>query len=168
MILKITSIALFFILIFGCSEEKDTTNLIIVRHAEKNTATDQFNPKLTARGKKRARKLRTILDSMEINAIYSTTFDRNMQTVMPLAAHKGMDIQSYTKDHWKTLLDSIPSKHPSGNVLICSHSDIIFPMIRHLGIQTERDHLDEDEYDKIFIITDLQNSAELKVRTYSP
>ncbi len=168
MIFRTASIALLLLLFLGCSEEKDTTNLILVRHAEKNTATNNFDPELTAQGKKRARKLRTILDSLEISGIYSTPFDRNMQTVMPLAAHKGMDIQSYSKKHWKTLLDSIPSKHPRGNVLICSHGDIIFPMIRHLGIQTDRDQLDDNEYDKIFIVTDIEGSPKLTVDTYSP
>jgi phosphohistidine phosphatase SixA len=151
------------VFIFSCSSEVDHSKIIFVRHAEKDALDSGSNPKLTPQGVERAKKLRSVLDTLPISTIFSTSYDRNIQTVMPLAAQNGIDIQLYERDSWSSLLDTLPSSFAGESVLICGHGDQIFEMIKFLGGQTERKQLEKNEYDKIFILKEIQREPKLEI-----
>lgn len=157
---------LLTLLLLSCSQKEDHTTLIWVRHAEKDTLDLSPNPGLTAEGKMRAKNLRSALDSLNISAVFSTEFDRNIQTVMPLAADQGLDIRLYKRDSWPSLLDTLPSYFRDETILICGHGDQILNMIAYLGAPTERKHLDKNEYDKIFILRQARTKPQLQTILY--
>ncbi|MCG6884115.1 MAG: histidine phosphatase family protein [Silicimonas sp.] len=63
------------------------TKLIILRHA------DRDGEMLSTEGRARAQALVAALESVPIDAIYSPRIDRNIDTVAPLAAARGLEIQ---------------------------------------------------------------------------
>jgi len=152
--------------VFGCSDQKDLTTIIWLRHAEKDTIENSSDPKLTPEGRNRARKLASVLDSIPISTIFSTPYKRNLQTVMPLAADKGIDIQIYERDSWSSLLDTLPSSFQGQSLLICGHRDQIFEMIQYLGVPTDRNKLEKNEYNKLFILRNAHSSPQLEISTY--
>ncbi len=159
-------IFIFVLLVFGCSDSKDPTTIIWVRHAEKDTIDSGSDPILTPEGRERAKNLASVLDSIPISTIFSTSYKRNLQTVMPLAADKGVDIQIYERDSWSSLLDTLPSSFAGQSLLICGHGDQIFEMIQYLGVQTDRNQLDKNEYDKLFILRNAHSAPQLEISTY--
>ena len=82
-------------------ESQATTTIIFVRHAEKEISNFEDDPELTSEGKKRVFELTRQLKDADvvagIDAIYSTSFKRNMQTAQPIARALGLNINIYEK-----------------------------------------------------------------------
>jgi phosphohistidine phosphatase SixA len=156
----------FLFLLLSCSESKQPMNIYWVRHAEKDLKDTSNNPPLTAKGRERAIDLRNLLDTQKIAAIYSTSYDRNIQTVMPLASDQGLDIQSYEANQWQTMIDTVPRSFAGKTIIICGHSNNILPMIQSFGITTERDELDHEEYGTIHLLKGINRDPKLVILEY--
>ena len=72
---------------------QDSKTVILVRHAEKCTE-PASDPGLTTLGQERAQALRRTLVDLSIEAIYSTPYERTLQTVQGLA--EDQDFLRYT------------------------------------------------------------------------
>jgi 2,3-bisphosphoglycerate-dependent phosphoglycerate mutase len=136
--------ALIFVLVFFCSTAFAQTTFILVRHAEKEaTGTD---PGLTKEGEERAESLVKLLEKQNIDAIYSTNFNRTKNTIKPLAESKGLEVQLYEKQPDITRL--------KGTVVICGHSNTI-PALANLLIGKEQfETFDDKDFGNILIIKD--------------
>tara|TARA_B100000780_G_scaffold83923_1_gene57391 strand:+ start:979 stop:1455 length:477 start_codon:yes stop_codon:yes gene_type:complete len=69
------------------------TRLILLRHAERN------NLNLTKQGRARAKLLVHVLADVHIDAIYSPRLKRNLDTVLPLAAARGLNVRYLPTDN---------------------------------------------------------------------
>lgn len=87
--LFIMSVSLFSF----CSFAVDSYSIYLVRHAEK--LTDLKNPALTTCGTTRAEQLANMLSKTAITSIYSTSYQRTMQTAKPLATQQSITIKTY-------------------------------------------------------------------------
>lgn len=154
------------LVLLGCAEKADRTKIIWVRHAEKDTTEASGDPKLTIQGEQRARKLRAFLDTFQLASIYSTPKNRCLQTVMPTAADRGMDIQYYARDNWSSFLDTLPESYANRATLICGHRDQLYKMIEYMGLEVQREPLTAKEYDKIFILSGVDSNPRLEVINY--
>jgi len=131
---------------------QETTTFILVRHAEKADDGTR-NPPLTNAGSTRANNLLEMLKMADIGAIYSTDYKRTQQTVAPLAAEKGMDIQSYGWKDPKGLLASLLEKHAGGIVVISGHSNTT-PTVANILLGNEKlAQFDDSDYGNILIVT---------------
>jgi broad specificity phosphatase PhoE len=127
-----------------------TTTFILLRHAE--TSGGGSNPALSTAGMARADELRRMLGPLSINAIYSTNFNRTMQTVQPVAAEKGLTTQQYDPFTPAPLIDQSLENHPKGVVLIVGHSNTVPAFLNAMtGTNTYTD-LPESEYDNLYIV----------------
>lgn len=144
-------ITLFASALVSCENEREQTTIYLVRHAEKDTTVDQYNPPLIAEGIERAERLADELDQEKIKYIYSTKFDRTINTVKPLSKAVNEKIHIYEYHKWQTMLDSL--KAIPGNHLICGHSDNLLPMIEYLGTSVGKEKLGHQEYDNLFKVT---------------
>lgn len=133
-----------------CIDHSEETIIYLVRHAEKDTTDQTKNPPLTEEGKQRAEKLTDILAKYKIEGIYSTKYDRNINTVRAIAENNNIEIQNYEWYNWKPLLREVKSK--KGIYLICGHGDIILPMIDFLNGEKPLQELGHHEYDNLFKI----------------
>lgn len=157
---------IFLFIVFSCTSDQPTTNLYIVRHAEKVKTDTTDNPGLTEVGAQRANRLVAELEGVALDGIFSTPYERNLATVRPLAAAKGLDIQIYEPLGFQSMLDSL--KGQSGkNYLICGHSNTVMPMIGYLGAEKPAEALEENEYGKLFKVrTQGKGGPTLEVKTY--
>src|SRR5688572_14758185 len=91
-------IALFLVILLAVSvqslAQNQITTFILVRHAEKGEDGTK-DPDLSEEGKQRAIRLADMLSKTSITAIYSTSFKRTRNTVVPLANAKSLEIFSY-------------------------------------------------------------------------
>jgi broad specificity phosphatase PhoE len=130
-------------------EQGSITTLFLVRHAEK-AGTVWEDPPLTPAGTARADELAYILKHVELDAVFSTSFLRTKNTVLPSAKQKGLDVKLYKpndKDFLKNVLDAFPG----GAVLIVGHSNTIPRLANELAGRSDFSDLDDAIYDNLFI-----------------
>lgn len=150
--MKVSALSVLILSIFmllACSSEKGMT-VYLVRHAEKDLQDTTQNPSLTPDGLARSQRLRDLLANEPVTAIYSTGFDRNLNTVKPLADAKNLDIETYEWHDWRPMIRKIKRSEPGQNLVICGHGDNLLPMIDDLGGIRPVESLGDYEYDKIF------------------
>lgn len=132
-------------------EEGDITTIILIRHAEK-LSDGTNNPDLSPEGKDRALKLQTKFAQAGITAIYSTPYQRTMNTVTPLSKTLGIDIQEYNPSD-KNFIQSIYRQNMGNTILVSGHSNTTpFAVNSLIGEEKYKD-IHHDEYGRIFIVT---------------
>lgn len=161
------------LIIFGwnCSPKNTSdasdTIIYLVRHAEKDLNDTTDNPPLTAAGYARAEKLVEEFSDIYPDAIYSTTYQRNINTVSPLSEKYGIEIQEYEWEDTEVLATSILEDHAGETVVVCGHSDNLLPFISKLGAEPPLDSLGSYEYDNIFrVVLDADGNARISVSKY--
>lgn len=144
----------FFILIFlttvlalptGCKTvKKETTTYYLIRHAEKDRSdANNKNPNLTEAGHERALRWASYFDDFNLDAVYSTEYNRTQQTAAPTAEMKALSVQSY--DPRNLFDDEFKSATVNKTVLIVGHSNTTPAFVNAIvGEQTYADMADND------------------------
>tara|TARA_R110000796_G_scaffold252627_1_gene388996 strand:- start:82193 stop:82696 length:504 start_codon:yes stop_codon:yes gene_type:complete len=163
---KLLFVALFSVCYLGCiAQSTQSTTFILVRHAEKGTD-DPRNPSLNAEGKLRAEKLLNMLSDVEIGAIYSSPYKRTKETVTPLSAKLGLEIQEYNPSK-NSFADEALKSYQGKTVLVSGHSNTVPGLANYILGEEKFKQLDESEYGKIFILTvDAIGKAKVMVLNY--
>ena len=154
-----TIVSLFFgLLLFtilssdALAQRHRKLTVILLRHAEKDlTDPDAANPELSAAGKSRAEKLKTVVRKYQPDAIYSTDYIRTRATARPLARSRRMMTQIYDPRNLKQMSDLILSGKIK-RLVVVGHNNTT-PALANLLIGQEKyKNLAESEYGKIWII----------------
>lgn len=127
------------------------TTFILVRHAE--TTGIGSNPDLSAAGIARAEELRRALSSVSLDAVYSTNFNRTMQTAQPVADDKSLSIIIFDPFNPSAFVDGVLVDHHAGVVLVVGHSNTTPLLINTLVGANIYSDLPETEYDNLFVVT---------------
>lgn len=159
--MKITC-TIFFLMIFGMTHAQEISTFILVRHAEK-VVSENRDPELSETGKIRAEKLNNILESVQINAIYTTDFIRTKSTVRPIAESKNITPRIYNPSELNAFGDLIVKRHSGETVLVSGHSNTTPALLNVLTGSEEYESLDESEYDWVYIV-DLIGIGNTKVK----
>ncbi len=103
---------------------QDCTEIYLIRHAEKNRSDiKNRNPELNDLGKKRALKWVEVFKNIELNKIYSTNYNRTIQTVTPISKENNIDISIYSPS--KINYKNFVSNNNGSKVLVVGHSNTI-------------------------------------------
>jgi broad specificity phosphatase PhoE len=137
-------------------ESQATTTIIFVRHAEQDrTAGD--DPGLSAAGHRRVAELtRQLVDAdvvAGIDAIYSTPFRRNLETVQPLMDALGLPVNKYDPEDNEAVLATILKNHKGKIILVVGHSNTVPTLIADLGASKNVPEIEHDEFDNIYIVS---------------
>jgi len=129
--------------------ETEPTTIIVVRHAEKvDNSTD---PDLSEAGLDRAARLATILQSMDIDGLFSTPFKRTRQTLGVIAEKHGVTIQEYDPKNPNPVLDALKVDFGKTH-LIAGHSNTAPHIVNYLSGKTVYTDLGDDVYDHLWIV----------------
>lgn len=161
-ILLVSGMAIFT----ACGGEEYTTTVYLVRHAEKDLSDTSSNPPLSRDGFARAQTLKDMLANERIEAIFTTFYRRNMQTLQPLAQHKNLEMRSYEADEWQPMVEFIKENMKGFKVVICGHSNNLLPMIEGFGGNPPIDSIGENVYDKIFKVIIKPNETQVEMIEY--
>ena len=144
---KVTALFVFILLILPSIKmwASDNFSIFLVRHAEKQKKSD--NPSLTVCGQARASQLANLLSQANISTIYSTSYQRTMQTAQPLATLNNLAIKNYSPKSLEQL--SIQLKQNKNNALIVGHSNTT-PALTMLLSQQDVAALSEDNYQMLY------------------
>src|SRR5690606_21155065 len=127
-----------------------TTTFILVRHAE--TTGGGSNPNLSPEGQIRAEELRHILANVPLDAIFSTNFNRTIQTATPVATASGLTIQTYDPFAPDVLIDLALQTYHNGIILIVGHSNTVPAFVNTLVGAEVYDDFEETEYGNLMIV----------------
>ena len=137
-------------------ESQSTTTVIFIRHAEKDL-TQLDNPGLSDQGRVRVAELtRQLIDAdvvAGIDAIYSTSYRRNTETVQPLAKILSLEINYYNPTENEEVLENILDNHKGKIILVVAHSNTVPILIADLGASKNVPPIAEHEYDNIYIVS---------------
>lgn len=139
------------------SQQSQLTTLILVRHAEKQTT--ETNPSLTEAGKSRALELSKLLEGVEIDAIFSSNYNRTLETAQPTAAAKNIEVTLYDPSDLNSFAASLLMDASNSTKLIVGHSNTTPDLINILLKEQRLEHISEKGYDDVFILTLLGNGS---------
>lgn len=143
------------------AQTESITTFILVRHAEKadDGTTD---PELTPEGVARSKRLAALLSNAEIQAVYSTKYKRTMNTVLPVATERALDIQTYEPGK-AGFVDMLLAKHGGMTVLIAGHSNTIPKLANALIGREEYEDFPDDAFGNILIVSVVRKGEVTKV-----
>jgi len=140
-------------LVFGfqscqIAQKDDLFTIYLVRHSEKDLVSEnEADPPLTKCGRQRSESLSAFLEHVKLDAIYSTDYNRTINTALPTANSKGLKIENYNPRDLvgfsKSLLNS------KKDVLVVGHSNTT-GVLAGLLVGEEIGEIDLDIYDRIY------------------
>ncbi|PIB23830.1 histidine phosphatase family protein [Maribacter sp. 4U21] len=150
----------FVLLFISCKEDKPASNeqepvtistFYLIRHAEKDRSdSENADPELTQKGLGRAMHWAEILDEVNLDAIYTTDFNRTSMTAAPTSVKKNIDIQYYdprTIDIAQFKMDNLGKK-----VLVVGHSNTTPDFVNKLIGEEKHGQIDDSENGNLYIV----------------
>lgn len=159
---KQTMNKLLFLLIIVLStlkiqaQENDITTYYFIRHAEKirNDETNK-NPNLTRKGKRRVRKWNRKFNNVAFDLIYSTNYNRTMQTATPTAKSKNLEVQIYNPRELYS--DDFKFQTKGKTVLVVGHSNTTPQFVNIILNEEKYPEIEDANNSNLYIVTIANN-----------
>ena|ERR1039457_2722313 len=134
----------------GLAGAQNPTTVILIRHAERATASmSDADAGLSPAGLKRAAQLERVLADAHVQAIYTSTMPRTIQTAQPLA--KRLNLAPRQIDDLAALVKDLKA-HPGQTVLVVHHSNTLPQIMEALGI-SHPPAIADTQFDLLLIVT---------------
>ena len=139
-------------------ESQATTTVIFVRHAEK-AEVPADDPSLSEAGQRRAAELaRQLVDAdvvpgVGVDAVYSTSFRRTVETAKPVADALSLPVLNYDVSDTEIFLETVVREYKGKIVLVVGHSDTVPEMIANMGASKNVPAIAQNEYDNIYLVS---------------
>ena len=118
----------------------DQQTWYFVRHFEKQLGD---NPTLTETGKARAEALALFFSDKSLTQVFSTNYNRTLETAAPVTALKGLPVEDYDP---RDLVEFAAKLKTLNNILVVGHSNTTPQILSLMGgeeiIMTESDYGD--------------------------
>ena len=139
-----------------------TTTYFLIRHAEKDrTDSTNKNPNLNSEGLERAQKWANYFENIHLDAVYSTTYNRTMQTSKPTAESKKLAIINYNP---RDMYDANFQKNTAGKtVLVVGHSNTTPAFVNKILGEKKYKDIDDNDNASLFIVTITKDGKTSKV-----
>ncbi len=158
--IKFIMIFLIFVGIAGCKDDKKVetgkdetviSTFYFIRHAEKDRSNpDDIDPELNQDGLGRAIRWAEVLDFVELDAIYTTDFERTEMTAAPTAVKKDITLQYYNLDDLN--IEQFKETNLGKNVLVVGHSNTIPEFVNKMLNTEKYGAMDDYDNSSLFIV----------------
>jgi len=140
-------------------ENNEIFTIYLVRHSEKDiSSNNNSDPPLTQCGEQRSESLSSFLKDVNLDAIYSTDYNRTKNTALPTAMSKGLEIKEYNyeklKDFSRFLLEN------KQDALVVGHSNTT-GVLAGLLVGEEMGEFDLDIYNRVYQVVFYENRGRL-------
>ena len=145
----------------SCNFQEKTTTYYLIRHAEKDRSDKtNRNPNLNKNGLKRAENWKNYFKDIDLDAVYSTNYNRTQQTATPTAKSKNLEILSY--DPRDMFNDEFQKNTLGKTVLVVGHSNTT-PFFANKIIEKDTyKEMDDNDNASLYIIT-VKSSSDNKI-----
>lgn len=138
-------------------EQRPSTTVLFVRHADTDRALTAEDPPLNARGRQRAELLADFLQDIDVvagvNAIYANDKRRTQETAAPLAGRLDVPVEIADHHEYERFMDRVRRDHGGEIVLVVSDADTIAPLIDELHGSKRLPPFGPEEHDEVYIVT---------------
>jgi len=132
-------------------EETTISTFYLIRHAEKDRSNfEDKDPELNQKGLGRAMHWAEILADVELNAIYSTDYNRTSMTAAPTSVKQNIDVQYY--DPGMLDIAQFKAENLNNNVLIVGHSNTTPEFVNQLIDEQKYYDIEDNENGTLFIV----------------
>lgn len=161
--MKIVKLLIFALLLTGLISCKDDQKLsdayvepavstyYFIRHAEKiRSDSEDIDPELSQKGLGRAMHWAEILNDVDLDAIYSTDYERTTMTAAPTSVKKDITVQYYdpsTIDIEQFKIDNLGKK-----VLVVGHSNSTPDFVNKMLGEEKYEAMDDYDNGSLFIV----------------
>ena len=130
----------------------EVTTYYFIRHAEKvKKNSENKNPNLTKQGLARAENWIVIFENVPFDIIYSTKYNRTIQTAEPTANAKNLEIQYYNPNDLYNVDFQKQTNHKT--VLIVGHSNTTPQFVNDILGEPKYSDIDENNNSNLYILT---------------
>jgi broad specificity phosphatase PhoE len=147
---------LVFLFLFGFQihfGQNKTTQYYFIRHAEK--ADSSKNPDLSEKGLERAKEWQMLFSELSFDAIYSTDFNRTIQTIKPISVKQNKNFSLYNP---KTIdIEAFKKETFGKTILIVGHSNTIPNMVNQIIKENKYSDIEENQFGNLYIVTIFEN-----------
>ena len=168
-------ITIFFALILGVTnpseeikmevQQEPVSTYYLIRHAEKDRSdSSNRNPDLKKEGLDRAQKWAEVLKDIDFDAVYSTDYNRTMQTAKPLADLNELEIMKY--DANKLFDSNFEKATKDKTVLVVGHSNTTPQFVNAILGEKKYEDLDDSENGALFIVQLMEDGTTLSQVIY--
>jgi len=132
--------------------QEDVTTYYFIRHAEKNRS-DKTNkdPNLIDKGHLRALNWSIILKDIDLDAVYSTNYNRTKQTALPTAKNQNVEVQLY--DPRDMYSDSFKKDTKGATVLVVGHSNTTPSFVNKVLGEERYESISDSNNGNLYIVT---------------
>jgi broad specificity phosphatase PhoE len=161
--MKIVKLLIFALLLTGLISCKDDQKLsdayvepavstyFFIRHAEKiRSDSEDIDPELSQKGLGRAMHWAEILNDVDLDAIYSTDYERTTMTAAPTSVKKDITVQYYDPsaiDIEQFKIDNLGKK-----VLVVGHSNSTPEFVNKMLGEEKYEAMDDYDNGSLFIV----------------
>ena len=149
--------SIFLFLILFCflkiqAQENEVTSYYFIRHAEKvRSDKENTKPDLTEKGAQRAQYWSTVFGNIDFDIIYSTNYNRTIQTATPTAISKGLDIQFYNPEELFSEEFRLITKGKT--VLVVGHSNSTPAFVNTILGKEKYSQISDKNNSNLYIVT---------------
>jgi 2,3-bisphosphoglycerate-dependent phosphoglycerate mutase len=132
----------------------DSTTVVVIRHAEKETDAGG-DPPLSSAGRARAELLAHMFGDTHagrIDAIYVSPTMRSRMTAAPLAARLGLTPVEQSADS-AALARRVLREHTGGRTLVIGHRDTVNEIVEALSGVKHLSPIGDDEYGTMYVVS---------------
>jgi broad specificity phosphatase PhoE len=130
----------------------ETTTYYFIRHAEKDRSNaENKNPNLTKLGIARAENWSVVFENVPFDFIYSTKYNRTIQTAEPTAKKQQLEIQYYSPNQLYSTDFQQQTKHKT--VLIVGHSNTTPQFVNDILGEQKYPEIEDDNNSNLYILT---------------
>lgn len=141
--------------------------ILLARHAEKATESNEKSVALSDAGQARARRLADLLAEAGVTSVLATDTVRARETAGPLAKKLSLEVENYEvprvegKPNAEAFAADLRGR--SGVVLVIGHSNTVPAILTALG-HTDPVTIGDREYDDLFVVLPRGNAAPTVLR----
>jgi broad specificity phosphatase PhoE len=139
------------------TETKPTT-YYFVRHAEKDRSdVENKNPDLTEAGYQRAKNWNIILNHVDFDLVYTTNYNRTIQTAQFVAERSDIALTIY--DGQNLVTNEFLQLTNGKTIFIVGHSNTIPKIVNQLIGENKYQDISDNENGSLFIVTKFNNTV---------
>lgn len=133
-------------------EKQSTTTYFLIRHAEKDRGNpENKNPHLNNKGKERALRWSQIFKDIKLDAVYTTNYNRTIETANPTVASHHLKAIFY--DPKNTDYKDFMTKTEGMKVLIVGHSNTTPKFVNALLGKDKYKQISDNNNANLYIVT---------------
>ncbi|MFK7748840.1 MAG: histidine phosphatase family protein [Kordia sp.] len=134
------------------ASDTDTSVYYLIRHAEKDRSDkSNKNPELTKQGHNRATYWADVFKKVPFDAVYSTNYNRTLQTAKPTADSHELEIKTYNPFGVK--MNKFLKETKGQTVLIVGHSNTTPAFVNRLINKETYENIDDNNNGNLYIVT---------------